>query len=98
LRDALASISGIALSCAYDIPEPPAGETLDLSKVNVLFTPPGAERELIPQSPPGAGCSTGWRYSDDQSQVLLCGDTCDQVSSSTGQLELEFGCTTRVIF
>ena len=98
LRDALASISGIALSCTYDIPEPPTGETLDLSKVNVLFTPPGGERELILQNAPGTECNSGWRYSDDQSQVLLCGDTCDRVSSSTGQLSLEFGCTTRVIF
>jgi len=98
LRDALASISGIALSCTYDIPEPPSGGTLDLSKVNVLFKAPGsAEREVIPQSPNGS-CSDGWQYSADQSQVLLCGDTCDRVSSSTGQLSLEFGCTTRVIF
>jgi hypothetical protein len=97
LRDALASITGIALSCAYDIPEPPSGATLDLSKVNVLFRPPGAERELIPQSPPG-NCTDGWQYSTDQRQVLLCGPTCDRVSSSTGQLSLEFGCTTRVIF
>lgn len=98
LRDALASISGIALSCAYDIPEPPAGETLDLSKVNVRFSLPGSASELILQSPASAACSSGWRYSDDQSQVLLCGDTCDRVSSSTGQLSLEFGCNTRVIF
>jgi hypothetical protein len=97
LRDALASISGIALSCAYDIPEPPSGGTLDLTKVNVVFKPPGADRELIPQSPAGT-CADGWQYSADQSQVLLCGDTCDRVSSSTGQLSLEFGCTTRVIF
>jgi hypothetical protein len=95
LRDALASIAGIALSCAYDIPEPPNGETLDLTKVNVLFRPPGGERELIPQSPTGA-CSDGWQYSDDLSQVLLCGPTCDRVSSSTGQLSLEFGCSTSV--
>jgi hypothetical protein len=97
LRDALASISGIALSCAYDIPDPPSGATLDLSKVNVLFTPPGAEREVIPQSPPGT-CNDGWQYSADQRQLLLCGQTCDRVSSSTGQLSVEFGCTTRVIF
>jgi von Willebrand factor type A domain len=97
LRDALASITGIALSCAYDIPAPPRGETLDLSKVNVLFKAPGAEREVIPQSVAGS-CSDGWQYSDDQRQVLLCGQTCDRVSSSTGQVSLEFGCTTRVIF
>jgi hypothetical protein len=97
LRDALASISGIALGCAYDIPEPPGSSTLDLSKVNVLFTPPGATREVIPQSAPGT-CTDGWQYSDDRSQVLLCGATCDRVSASTGVLSLEFGCTTRVIF
>lgn len=97
LRDALASISGIALSCTYDIPDPPSGGTLDLSKVNVLFTPPGADQELIPQSAPGS-CTDGWQYSADQTQVLLCGQTCDRVSSSTGRLSLEFGCTTRVIF
>jgi von Willebrand factor type A domain-containing protein len=97
LRDALASISGIALSCTYDIPDPPSGGTLDLSKVNVLFTPPGGDQELIRQSTPGT-CTDGWQYSDDQTRVLLCGPTCDRVSSSTGLLSLEFGCTTRVIF
>jgi hypothetical protein len=97
LRDAFAAISGIALSCTYDIPDAPAGETLDLSRVNVLFEPPGAARETIPQSAPGT-CSDGWQYSDDARQILLCGATCDRVSSSTGQLSLEFGCATRSIF
>ena len=97
LRDAFEAIAGIALTCAYEIPEPPSGATLDPSKVNVLFTPPGGEQELIPQSQPGT-CTEGWQYSDDQRRVLLCGSTCDRVSSSTGQLALEFGCTTRIIF
>ncbi len=94
LRDALASISGSALACTYDIPPPPNGGTLDLSKVNVLFTPPGGQRELVLQSAPGT-CTDGWQYSGDLRQVLLCGATCDRVSSSTGRLSLEFGCTTR---
>ncbi|HKO90690.1 MAG TPA: vWA domain-containing protein [Polyangiaceae bacterium] len=97
LRDALASISGLALSCAYDIPPPPNGSTLDPSKVNVLFTPQGGEREVIGQSPNGS-CTDGWQYSGNQSQILLCGDTCDRVKASAGQVSLEFGCTTRVIF
>jgi hypothetical protein len=97
LRDALAAISGLALSCAYDIPPPPNGGTLDASKVNVLFTPQGGEREVIGQSPSGS-CSDGWQYSPNQEQVLLCGPTCDRVRASTGQLSLEFGCTTQVIF
>lgn len=98
LSDAFAAIAGIALSCTYDIPEPPKGETLDLSKVNVLFRPPGAAaRETIPQSAPGT-CLDGWQYSDDRTQILLCGPTCDRVSSSTGLLSLELGCNTRSIF
>ena len=97
LRDALASISGLALSCSYDIPSPPNGGLLDPSKVNVLFTPPGGEQELIGQSAPGT-CTDGWQYSANQSQVLLCGQTCDRVKASNGRLALEFGCTTRVIF
>ncbi len=97
LRDALASISGLALSCTYDIPSPPNGGTLDPSKVNVLFEPNGGEREVIRQSPNGT-CSDGWQYSGNQEQILLCGPTCDRVRASTGQLSLEFGCTTQVIF
>jgi hypothetical protein len=97
LRDALASISGLALSCSYDIPPPPNGGVLDPSKVNVIFTPPGGEQELIGQSAPGT-CADGWQYSANQSQVLLCGQTCDRVKASNGRLALEFGCSTRVIF
>ena len=98
LSDAFAAIAGIALSCTYDIPEPPSGETLDLSKVNVLFRAPGAAAsETVPQSATGT-CTDGWQYSDDRTQILLCGQTCDRVSSSTGLLSLEFGCNTRSIF
>jgi hypothetical protein len=95
LRDALASISGLALSCVYDIPPPPAGSALDPSKVNVMFTPQGGDREVIGQSADG-GCVEGWQYSPNQSQILLCGDTCNRVKASSGQVTLQFGCATQV--
>jgi hypothetical protein len=95
LTEALGTISGLALSCAYDIPEPNGGQVLDPSKVNVLFTPPGADTELILQDASG-NCNEGWQYSDDASRVLLCGSTCDRVRGSEGTLTLEFGCTTAV--
>jgi hypothetical protein len=95
LRDALASISGLALACAYDIPPPPSGSVLDRSKVNVLFTPEGGERETIGQS--ANGCTEGWQFSGDGRQILLCGDTCDRVRSSSGQVTLQFGCSTQSI-
>jgi hypothetical protein len=95
LAEALGTISGLALSCKYDVPEPPVGAMLDPGQVNVLFRQSGAERELITQSPAGA-CTTGWQYSADGAQILLCGATCDRVRASTGSLELQFGCATQV--
>jgi hypothetical protein len=95
LERALGTISGLALSCAYDIPEPPSGLELDPERVNVLFTPSGGSAELITRSNAGA-CSEGWRYSDDGAAVLLCSATCDRVRSSTGTLSLQFGCATEV--
>jgi len=95
LRDAVASITGLALSCSYDIPPPPSGSTLDPAKVNVLFKPENGEREVLLQS--SSGCSDGWQYSPNGKQILLCGETCDRVKSSTGQVSLQFGCSTQVI-
>lgn len=95
LTEALGTISGLALSCTYDVPEPSGGQILDPTKVNVLFRAPGAETELIPRD--GAGdCNDGWQYSGDGAKVLLCGSTCDRVRSSEGTLTLEFGCATEV--
>ena len=95
LRDALGTIAGLTLSCAYDIPAPPSGQVLDPERVNVLFTPQGGAPELIEKSS-SASCLDGWRYSDDGARVLLCGSTCDRVKSSDGTLSLQFGCATRV--
>jgi hypothetical protein len=96
LRDALASISGLALSCAYDVPPPPSGSTLDPNRVNVLFTPDGGDREVLLRGADGS-CSEGWQYSPNGKQILLCGDTCDRVRSSSGDVTLQFGCATQVI-
>jgi len=95
LASALKAITGLALSCRYDIPQPASGSLLDPGKVNVLFTPPGGAEELILQSP-GQSCSDGWQYSAGNSQIQLCGPTCDRVRSSNGGLTLEFGCATQV--
>jgi von Willebrand factor type A domain-containing protein len=95
LKQALGTISGLALSCAYDIPAPPSGQTLDPERVNVQFTPRGGEAEVLARTSSGA-CSEGWQYSKDGQQVLLCGSTCDRVKGSDGDLSLVFGCATQV--
>lgn len=95
LRDALGAISGLTLSCTYDIPDPPSGRTLDPDQVNVFFTPRSGEAEIISKSPNG-GCTEGWQYSDGNTQVRLCGSTCDRIKASDGTLSLQFGCATQV--
>ncbi len=96
LANALSAIAGLALSCSYDIPAPPRGAMLEPGKVNVLFTGPGGEPELIGQSPNGS-CSDGWQYSPDQSRIQLCGPTCERIrTSQDGGLSLQFGCATQV--
>lgn len=95
LAEALGQITGVALSCAYDIPSPPNGGQLDPTKINVLFSPGGGTQEVIAQSV-DTNCAQGWRYSDDQSRVELCSDTCTRVRDSNGTLSLEFGCATMI--
>jgi len=95
LADALGQIAGLALSCSYDIPAPPSGVQLDPSKVNVLFRAVGGQDEVIAQSP-GQSCTEGWQYSQDGTQVLLCGSTCDRVRDADGSLTLLFGCATSI--
>lgn len=93
LTNALGIIAGVALGCRYTVPQAPDGAMLDPGKVNVLFTPPGGAEELIGQSLDN-GCSEGWQYTDNQSQIRLCSNTCERVQASEGSLSLQFGCAT----
>lgn len=96
LAQALGQISGLALSCSYAIPAPPNGTQLDPSKVNVLFSPVGAREEVILRSP-GNTCSEGWQYSQDGTQVVLCGSACERVrDAEQANLTLQFGCATTI--
>jgi hypothetical protein len=95
LTSALGIISGVALGCRYAVPDAPDGAALDPAKVNVLFTPPTGVQELIGQSL-DESCSEGWRYTDNQSQIRLCSNTCERVQGSEGSLSLAFGCATQL--
>lgn len=95
LRRALVAIVGQALSCEYEVPEPPNGQLLDLDLVNVLFTDGDGRRHALGKNAAGEGCAEGWYYSDDGTQVVLCEETCDLVRSDTkARLDVVFGCDT----
>lgn len=98
---AMNAIRGQALSCAYLIPQPPAGETIDYGAINVQYTPEGGMPEVIPQVASPAACpndgSKAWYY-DGQTppqQILLCSSTCSAISGDAkGRIDVLVGCET----
>jgi hypothetical protein len=98
---ALQSIQGAAarLSCAYAIPAPPSGQTLDPTKVNVEVTA-GSSTTTLGQVADRARCDArgGWHYDDPRAptQIQLCDATCTSINSGApAQVAVSFGCRTR---
>jgi hypothetical protein len=94
---ALDKIRG-AVSCQFLVPQD--GKS-DPKKVNIQFTPEGAQSgDLFPQVDGLASCqgNKGWYYDNPSAptQILLCPAACDQVKNVTGKVEVVFGCPTIV--
>ena len=91
LTQALEEIVGAVVSCSYELPEPPSGQTLDLGKINAVFTPGSGETEIIGQSTVTGACTQGWQLVNNR--VELCSDTCARIQNDNGgRFELLFGC------
>lgn len=100
-RLSAAVIASAPLPCNYQIPPPPAGETLDPTKVNVGWKAPSAsDEQLFRKANDQAACADqlGWHYDDDKQpkQVMLCPASCKQVAGG-GTLSIAFGCETIVV-
>jgi hypothetical protein len=98
LSSALSEITNDkALSCVYDVP---SQGSVDLSKVNVSYTPDGGEPVDILRDD-SADCddgANGWQYSADFTKINLCGDACDDVKERDGGLvSIVLGCPTLVV-
>jgi Mg-chelatase subunit ChlD len=97
LADALKQIGMSLRSCEYPIPAPPAGQALDPTLVNVLYTPDGADTETIARDPSSNDCNEGWQYAADGEHIVLCGQACERVRDEpNGTVEVLFGCETLV--
>jgi hypothetical protein len=96
LNAALARILGQIVSCSFEIPPAPSGQTINLSQVNVIYTPSsGASAELVGRND-DPSCTDGWQM-DAQGRVTLCENTCNIVRADPGgTVELLFGCDTQV--
>ena len=88
------------LSCEYPVPDPPAGETLDPNKVNVVYTPSGSAPETIlrDETADCDGGADGWQWGPNHETIVLCGDACARVKAgSNATLDIEFGCEGEVV-
>jgi len=90
-------VANTKVPCAYSIPSPGAGKTVDPYKVNVSHTPPGGKANTIPKVKNAAACpasSGGWYYDNDKNPktVHLCPGFCKKVGK--GKIKVLFGCKT----
>jgi hypothetical protein len=98
LATAISTLRGKALGCVYPLPPPPMGQTIDMSKVNVVVTTGGMMPVTVPKrsnssdmcaTPPGC-----WDY-DPMGQVDLIGAACTGVSTAgTAKVDIYGGCAT----
>lgn len=101
--DALNAIRGAALPCEIQIPPPPAGETLDPAKVNVVYRPgDGSDEVTLTRVNGPEGCAQApksWYYDDaaDPSRIILCPAACAMVKGDgAAGLHVGFGCASVV--
>jgi hypothetical protein len=88
LKAALTAISGTALSCELDMPQPEGGGLPDYDKVKVIIN----GTDVNPAQ--GGDCSqaNGWQYNADKTKIFLCGSACDQAKQPNASVQIYVPC------
>lgn len=96
LASAIAGIRGKALGCVYDLPDPPPGEMIDPTLVNVDLTVDGTTTTIKKRSMPNDQCMDDacWDY-NPKGQVEIIGKGCADLSTAKeAKVEIFVGCDT----
>lgn len=88
-------------SCSWPLPNPPSGQDLVISSVNVRYTSASGFATDIGRVESSSECENveeGWYYDDPKrpTKVLACSQTCKQIQAGgeDSSLEVLFGCET----
>lgn len=88
-------------SCSWPLPNPPSGQDLVFSSVNVRYTSASGFATDIGRVESSSDCKNveeGWYYDDPKrpTKVLACSQTCEQIQAGgeNSSLEVLFGCET----
>jgi hypothetical protein len=96
-NDAFKAITGSVFTCNYTIPPPPGGQTVDLNLVNVNFTSSAGTEQVAKDPDPNGGCTKGWQYTANNTQIVLCPDMCDRAKADpASKVSVVVGCKTMV--
>jgi hypothetical protein len=102
--DALNQIRSSRLSCEYQLPDPPADQSLDFSRINVDFTNDGSVQRLTGVAD-AASCdptSGGWYYDQNPSKgnptkIVICPASCTSLQAAkNGSVQVALGCETKL--
>jgi hypothetical protein len=70
---------------------------LDLMRVNVTYTSSNGTPRVLGFNG-DANCTEGWQYANGNTQIVLCGSTCDQVKADNSpKIDVAFGCSTIIV-
>ncbi|MEM1034292.1 MAG: hypothetical protein AAGN82_28405 [Myxococcota bacterium] len=89
-------IDGAQVPCAFEIPEAPPGEELDLDSVEVVYSSAGSEVSTYDQVADETACTPSSFYIDGD-DIVLCPGACTVVQADTdAKVDLRFACTNDV--
>lgn len=89
LGSALRSVTDSTKSCSYHVPLAP---NFDPTLVNVSVTTAAGAKIQVPKST-GPTCTSGWQYSTNTEQIILCPSTCEAAKADrNARVELILGC------
>jgi hypothetical protein len=90
-------IESAPLPCDYAVPTPPAGASLDPTRVNVDILLGGSGSKTLPRAKSAEACSSAeaWFYDDPKQPKLIqmCPAACTSISKG-GSIEITLGCET----
>jgi hypothetical protein len=99
LTQALNVISGQALVCEFDVPQPGSGQTLNYNQVNVVYRDHDGDPPQTVYRDDGHPCdggANGWQYNADQTKILICGAACD-AARNAASIDIALGCGSIVV-
>jgi hypothetical protein len=100
LLDSLRRVANTPNLCEFTMPRTADGSIIDLTKVNMQFTPFGGSPETVGQTDGPASCDTtgGWYYDnpEEPEKILVCPQSCGNFGGGT--VSIVAGCETVSVF